>query len=312
MVKKFLALIALSVVIPIEVFAVQITNVKIEGKDDGKYGDFVDVTFNVDFSGLDAQSASGKGIYTVVLDFELSNGVRLSNKIESDWDTVFGKVKDTNSLYRIVSIVGEETPNLCADGFLFCGNNYKVTISLSVAMRDILYADIVLKEVAVGAIPVDLEEFDKDDVETVSYIPSNLSHRIKFEDVHILTQEEIDSINKQLKEAEEKLKELEAKDIKVEVSEEAIKPSKNKTPTTSIKPPNSVKEDATKTQIKSLEIEGYDFKFYENKDNYALFIEDDVNSVDLKVELKDSSSTYEIIGADDLKKNDYKIKVVVT
>lgn len=75
MVKKFLALIALLVVIPIEVFAIQITNVNIEGKNGGNFGDFVDVTFNVNFSGLDAQSTSGKGIYTVVLDFELSNGV---------------------------------------------------------------------------------------------------------------------------------------------------------------------------------------------------------------------------------------------
>ena len=64
--------------------------------------------------------------------------------------------------------------------------------------------------------------------------------------------------------------------------------------------------------MKKLEIENYSIEFDRYKKDYGLVIDENINSLTIKVELEDDKATYEIIGADDLKANNYETKIIVT
>ncbi len=64
--------------------------------------------------------------------------------------------------------------------------------------------------------------------------------------------------------------------------------------------------------LKSLEIEESGIEFKKDVTDYVIYVEKDVNKLNIKAEAEDSKATIEIIGADDLKKSNHQVKVVVT
>lgn len=64
--------------------------------------------------------------------------------------------------------------------------------------------------------------------------------------------------------------------------------------------------------LSSLEIEGYDLEFKKDETDYVVYVEKDTNSVIVNAKTEDSKATYEVVGADDLKKSNHQVKVVVT
>jgi hypothetical protein len=64
--------------------------------------------------------------------------------------------------------------------------------------------------------------------------------------------------------------------------------------------------------LKTLEVEDHDIYFYRERYKYKIVIDEDENSVKVKAIPEDSRTKVKITGADDLKKNDYKIIVKVT
>ena len=75
----------------------------------------------------------------------------------------------------------------------------------------------------------------------------------------------------------------------------------------------TTKETKTKDNVylKSLEIEGYKIKFKKYYADYNIFIEDDINELNITALPDDENATVNIIGADNLKENEYKVKIEV-
>ena len=64
--------------------------------------------------------------------------------------------------------------------------------------------------------------------------------------------------------------------------------------------------------IKSLEINGYEIDFDMNKLAYNIKVKNKVNSLDIKVELNDSRSSYAIEGNENFKDGENKVRIIVT
>lgn len=74
----------------------------------------------------------------------------------------------------------------------------------------------------------------------------------------------------------------------------------------------TTKEKSNNNFIEKLEIKNYSIKFDKYINNYSITIEEDINTLDIDLSLEDSKSTYKIIGADNLKENNYKVSIEVT
>ncbi len=64
--------------------------------------------------------------------------------------------------------------------------------------------------------------------------------------------------------------------------------------------------------LKKLEVENHDIYFYRERYKYKIVLDEGENSVKVKAVPEDARTRVKVIGADDLKKNDYKIIVKVT
>ena len=64
--------------------------------------------------------------------------------------------------------------------------------------------------------------------------------------------------------------------------------------------------------IEKLEIEGYDIKFSRDVLEYFIEVDNDVSKLDLKINLSDNDSYYEIIGNEKFRRGNNKVSIVVT
>lgn len=64
--------------------------------------------------------------------------------------------------------------------------------------------------------------------------------------------------------------------------------------------------------INKLEIKNHVIDFNKEINNYSIKTDNNINTLDISVDLEDDNATYEIIGADDLKVNNYKVLIIVT
>jgi len=72
-----------------------------------------------------------------------------------------------------------------------------------------------------------------------------------------------------------------------------------------------IEQKSDNNYAKSIKIDGYDLDFNKEKNEYKLYIKDDVNKMTIDVNVEDKKATYKIVGNDDLKSNDYKVSVEV-
>lgn len=66
------------------------------------------------------------------------------------------------------------------------------------------------------------------------------------------------------------------------------------------------------TNIKKITVNSTDIKYTSTKDTYSLKLLYDVTDVDVKVELEDETSTYEVIGNTGMPNEEHEIKIIVT
>ncbi len=69
---------------------------------------------------------------------------------------------------------------------------------------------------------------------------------------------------------------------------------------------------STNNYLKSIKINNDHINFNKNQNNYEITINPNINKLNLEIELEDSKATYNIIGADNLLENDYKVLIEVT
>lgn len=79
------------------------------------------------------------------------------------------------------------------------------------------------------------------------------------------------------------------------------------------KPTTSTTERITNnTSIKKIMVNNTDIKYNDTKDTYTLKLLYDVTDVNVSVELEDETSTYEVIGNNDMPNEEHEIKIIVT
>lgn len=292
-----LSTLILAMMIPLNVEAVSIKGTSIEGATSAEVNKKVPIKFKVEFDGLDKNSKDGSGILLVMFNFKVdSKTLAVYADTSSEWENIISK--DENDVYTVISAIKENMPNTCADDFLYCGN-YEITLNFAMLEDGTSVGQIDMLEVGAGLYPVGLEEPDEDKIEAIVY-ESNSFHKITAirESPQTYTYEP------------PKIKVEDTPDITKVIkdnSPEEKKPSTNK-PVIDTLPTGP----SSSLFLKELKVEGYDLNFYRDKENYSLLIDKDVNSLKIDASLEDESSTYEIKGADDLKANDYKVKIEVT
>ena len=281
----------LLICIPIKVNAdeVAITNTWISGGNKVSPGEELTLSFFISFSGIQKGDPNSLGI--AVIDYELiyDDTVFIVTDItSSNW--ISSGYKE-NEKYHILSMVGNEDPykNKCVDGILYCAT-YNVTIDFYVKDTDKTSTDIKMGNIVVGLLEMidQNKEYTEDDVVIITGI-SDASTTISIKEKEIIVDKEPSSI---------------IENSKPNINNKIDDIIKNEEPDISYKSNNKY--------LSSLKIENYDIKFYKYIYNYEITVSSSVNKLNLIVEPADSKSKYKIIGADDLKKNNYKVLVEVT
>lgn len=287
----------LALMTPLNGEAASIKGTSIEGATSAEVNKKVPIKFKIDFDGLDKTSKEGMGIFTVMFTFKVDSktlGVYAENS--SIWDSTVSK--DDNDMYTVISVIKENMPNTCSDGFLYC-DDYEITLNFALLEDGASTGQIDMFVVGAGIYPVGQEDLDEDKVEVIIF-ESNSFHKIT------AIQESLQTYPYE----PPKIKVEDTPDFKEAIKNSALEEKKpnNDTPPTQ-KVPEGPSSSLT---IKDLKVENYDLTFYGDKENYSLLIDKGVNSLNIGVTLEDENSTYEIKGADDLKANDYKVKIEVT
>lgn len=281
-------LLLLFIFIPFNVKAFSIKEVNISGPEEVKVGEEIVLTFNINFLNNQMQNTNGLGI--LLIDYELiynDSDLIITDITSSDWDS---EVYQDEGKYHIINQVSDNisSPSKCSDGILHC-SNYEVTVKFFAKNTESSVTNIGIKnvEAALLIVPNQGEEYNTEnpslvtgDVYDVKTIKIN-----KGENKVINEPQNIVSDNKP-----------------VTKQPEIVTPNN---------PDNQIEKSSNK-YLSSLTIENYEIDFDKKKYNYNITIEDDVNTLDLKLELEDIKASYTVIGADDLEKNNYKVQIEVT
>lgn len=300
------------VIIPLKVQAsVTITNANIQGPAEAKIGEKIIVKYSLDITGLDKTKEDSDGVYGVILSLALNEKTFTPTAIKSDMDSYVIKYKDENDLRFILSEVTSTTQNKCRNNTLFCGSKYEVEVEYQINDTTEKQAQIILASALMVTYPVNADDMTEENQKDVSYgILKEYTINIIDTDTSGEPAKDITMLYDDLiKDNDED--HIEIKDPPPQVTTKPI------TQTTTTKPQTTTtttteEKQSRNTKIKTLEIKDAEYKFDYTKNYLEVFIKQDINSLDINIELEDPKSTYEIIGADDLRKNDNRVKIEVS
>jgi len=310
--KKFIIILLLMVIIPLKVQAsVTITNANIQGPAEAKIGEKIIVKYSLDITGLDKTKEDSDGVYGVILSLALNEKTFTPTAIKSDMDSYVIKYKDENDLRFILSEVTSTTQNKCRNNTLFCGSKYEVEVEYQINDTTEKQAQIILASALMVTYPVNADDMTEENQKDVSYgILKEYTINIIDTDTSGEPAEDITMLYDDLiRDSDED--HMEIKDPPPQVT------TKPTTQTTTTKPQTTTtttteEKQSRNTKIKTLEIKDAEYKFDNTKNYLEVFVKQDINSLDINIELEDPKSTYEIIGADDLRKNDNRVKIEVS
>lgn len=240
-----------------------------------KVGDQITIDIKIKTNGL-ADPTNKYGIILSETEIAYDENI-LSPSIPSSEDFNTELIKGPDGKYYIIAVVGvEDTPKNCqSTGVLYCGD---YSIKLPFIIRNTNQASTEIK-----VLTTELAVATEEDI-------------VKF--AYILEEENLEDLN----------------------IEEYFKVLKYNTPLTKTinieKETNTVivevEKKSNNSYLNSLEIYNYNIPFNKETKDYEISVDQDVNKIDVRASVEDYKSTYKIIGNDDLKSNDYKVKVLVT
>jgi len=286
--KKIFLFLIIVLLTPFRIYAAKISDVKITGETNKKIGETVSVDFDIKFSELEKGYDKTFGIwfigFKIHYDEEILKPIYVfSEHFMSDIyiDT------ETQEYYVLSEAIENSSGELnCAEGLLYCGD-YSLTVKFFVDKTDKDSTEIKINDIEVGF----LDMVDDDKTYTIDDLIELDSSIIRSHTINInQTTQDIETPKETIMITEPK-KENNKITVKEEKKEE-------------MKSSNSL--------LKSIEIPNYQLNFDKNKNEYIIYINQDINQLDLKVKTEDSKATYKIIGAEDLKNNDYEISIEVT
>ena len=279
------ALIFIFLLIPSKIKAISIKDTNISGPDMSSTGKYFSLTFDINFSDIDKEKMDSLGIFALDYQIDFDDSILVLNNItskgfDSDLYVYDGK-------YYVLSTINMDDPynNKCADGFLFC-SNYTATLNFYLVDTDKKDTTIKVNDIEVALYSVSDEEINIDNVSLIEGV-SNKSKTLSLYKSSKITEKKPDDI--------------------VIKSEPKIDYEKILTQDRTISTRKS-----NINYLDSLTIENYPIEFLKSKNDYDIIVDDSVNELKINVKLSDSKATYKIVGADDLKSNNYKVTIEVT
>lgn len=286
--KKILSVLIITLILslPINAYAAAISSTSITGDTSKKVGEFITLTFEVDFSGLEKGYDKTLGVWFAGFELDYDENVFLINSVSSD-NFKSTAYKSDGKTYILGQVIDNNTSsNSCAYNSLYCGS-YKVNVTFFI--KDTILALSFIKMSDIEAALLDIKDPSKeytldDAIELES--SSNKSHTITIErssDTVVETPKDI-------------------------TSDQTPTPTAKKTTETT----TTVSSKSSNTFLKKLEIENNTINFDKNTKDYSITVDDNVNSLNITTEVEDSKATYKIIGNNDIKGNSNKVVVEVT
>lgn len=286
-----LAILIMLLVLPMKIKAITTKGTTIMGQTEVVAGNEFSLSFIVSYDGIHGGYDSTLGIWFVDFVLEMDEEVLgISGISSSEFDAIVFKEEESGKIYVMGETKGNSPfGNNCANGVLHCAD-FLVTLNFFAKKDENITTEIKMKEVETALLDMKdpMKEYTLDDAIELDF-DSKTTHTI------------------QIKKNENKTIEI-PEEIVQEKEEINVKPSveNKKSPST-----NDLKLD-TNASLKNLEIEGYNIDFNKSKTEYTLNIESEINELAIKAVPESEKATYKIIGAEDIKANNYKITIEVT
>ena len=291
--KKILLVLAFILLMPImSVKAASITRLDVSGASNVTVGSYINVSFYVDYSGVQKNTNNSMGVGAVVYELTFDDTVfSITNASSNGFDTV---VLYDSGRYYVTSIINDsDVNNKCAYRVLYC-NNYVATVTFYVKDTDKQSSNI-----GISNGNVILYEVGTDDAkESIITSYSESKHVVNITKTDSQTVEEPKSIvssgSKQsaINQAEKNIS---------KVQEETVTTTKT---TTII--------DKSNNYLSSLKIKNHKINFNKDTLEYKIYVKDNEEKLDIEAKAESDKATVKITGADDLKKNNDVILIEVT
>lgn len=295
---KKLILLCLFIILPLKVNAADISSAIISGPAEVSEGEEITLEFTIKFSGLDKQDIKTKGVYSIGFEFEVSKNDLLAISYSSDFNTTIVK-DEQSSRYVVYSEVQSGLKDTCLDNYLFCGD-YKLKVNFIASETNQPNVVVKYNEISALVYPVELEDIKAENFEEIDSF-NRSGHTINIKK----SESEIPKVDVS--------SQIESKpNVKVKDNISSAKAKENWDVSSNTPSTKSEAKKSSNNYIKNLKIKNYNIDFTKEKDYYDVEVEDGVNELEVIVELEDKNAKYDILGAENLKDNDYKVLIEVT
>lgn len=278
----------------INVKAASITGVNVSGTNSVKVGEEFTLSFNISYSDVKKGTNDTMGVAGVVFQLDFDDDVFI---VTGGTTPGFNTEVDGDSEHFYVESVINEYNNggKCLDGVLHC-DNYVATIKFYVRDTDKTSSNISISNANVVLIKVNSDYEEKDAITISNY--SKNEHTINIIKTDSIVGEEPKNIVSNSK-STNILSKVESK-----ISNSKTNTSKQNITTKQISKSNN--------DLKSLKIKNHKINFDKEKLDYKVIVKEKENNLEVEAVPESEKASVMITGADDLKKNNYKVLVEVT
>ena len=285
--------------------AASISETNIQGVVGSTVGSSFTQTFNIYASDVN-KGSDGLGIGGIIFKLDFDEDVfSLTSMYKVDsFDT---KVYKESSSYYVVSTIDESSSqNRCVDGILYC-SNYSITLQFYTKNTDKTSASITMSEV--NAILFNTNsDYSESSAITVSS-NSTKTQNIRIQQATTTPTSEPASIS-----ISSGSRNTSSATSKVSSVAKNNTSNNNSSTQSSSSTTQSTNNDSTTftNYLSSLKIKNHEIKFDKEKTDYKVLIKKKENKLEITATPEDEKSKVEIQGAENLKKNNYKVLVLVT
>lgn len=266
--------------IPTNINALEIEKTEISGTTESNIGEEFSLDYNITFP--KTINKNQEGIWQIKYELIYDPNILIISEITSqDFDSYI--YKEDNKFYIISDVIeNSESTNICSNKVLYCGD-YNIKIKFFIKETELTETTIKIKDTQIGLLKPNIQN-------TIYKLTDQIITNKQEESIHTI------KINKSTIGSIEEPNEIVQDTKPLLIEEKRIDNQK-------------IENSAF---IKTITIKDYKIDFEKNKTNYNITIPQGINELDIDITLEDETSTYKIIGADDLKSNNNEIAIIVT
>lgn len=285
----FILLLIMAIAIPVKIDAATIKSVNVYAPTyKNNVGDEFTVSYTAKFLNVEKNNAESDGIYLVVFELEFDDTILGVSAINSEgYDSYVYK---ENGKYYVLSKVNESNKNKCIDNFLAC-SNYNAVVTFKVLKAPSPTATIKLTNFSSGSFKIDYsgDSYTLENMKEAEYI-SKITKTINLYESTEVASNYTNVVT----------------DSKPIIDDKTIADSKKIADKTETDPTKS-----TNNYLMSLTVEGYELDFKKDRYTYKITIPKEQNTLYVSATPAETTSTYAITGAEDLKANNDRVKITV-